>query len=141
MDSLSDNVCQRPPFASDCTVCQAIWQAFTHPDTQHEVDFGSFEEALSTKCLTHKPLIQAFTGIRGKKYRWPWSKTQDMGLRGLGNGSASIVETLGDNGGWAYTVMPTILVNKSSADHPGYGRIMNPDWVDLGLLKIGRAHV
>ncbi|KAF5579771.1 heterokaryon incompatibility protein [Fusarium pseudocircinatum] len=31
--------------------------------------------------------------------------------------------------------MPTILVNKSSADHPGYGRIMNPDWVDLGLLK------
>ena len=136
MASLLDTASKQPPFASDCTICQAIWRAFTHPGPGNEVNFGSFEEALSTKCLIHKSLIQAFTDIWEKEYRWPWPKTQDMGLRGSGGGFAKMVETLGNNGGLAFTVMSMILVNKTSpAAHPVYGRTMDPDSVDLDLLK------
>ncbi|KAI1017623.1 hypothetical protein LB504_003908 [Fusarium proliferatum] len=136
MSKLSENstgIMERP---SDCTTCQAIWQRFTGDEFTDEINLGSFEEALSTQCLTHKPLVQMFFDhiYAGGDYL----DSQDVGFdAGCEGHSVMFQETLsGYDKHFRGEVWNLLLVKKDSiTDHPGNGRILDSDWADLDILN------
>lgn len=118
-----------------CEVCQHIIQRLTETGSADSISFGSIEGALSTECLIHKPLIEAFVEFLGS----PASSlvgVDDMGLGSrpwAGPGECVYLTESVTNGGRNW---PLLLVNKSTVpDHPGTGRILDHNWADLNLLK------
>ncbi|POR31388.1 Uncharacterized protein TPAR_08365 [Tolypocladium paradoxum] len=121
---------------SDCKVCQDIWRRFADPESTHEVNLGSFADALSTQCSTHKPLAQSFIeslhmGDDDDEFGQP--KSDDVGIsKGFKGCSVTIHESISKLG----CAWNLLLVKKDSAPaHPGTGRILDPDWVDLDILR------
>ncbi|KAJ4246271.1 hypothetical protein NW762_013622 [Fusarium torreyae] len=120
-----------PKWLSDCTTCQAIWRRLTDDKYTDEINLGSFEEALSTQCSTHKPLIQSFFEYVCAEGDYPTSK--DVGFdEGYEGDSLQIRDTLS---GRRFESWGLLLVKKSVPDHPGTGRKLDPDWVDLDILN------
>ncbi|KAF7945254.1 hypothetical protein EAE96_010032 [Botrytis aclada] len=116
-----------------CEVCQHICRYFSRPDSVNLVNLGCITEALATECLTHKPLVQAFVDdMRSRKE--PWISMQEPGDLGI------ILRVLASSimireSKWGYC-WHLLLVRKESVPyHPGIGRIVNPDWVELDMLK------
>jgi len=122
---------------SSCKVCRDLWQRFADPEATHEIQFGSYDEALTTECPNHKPLVQRFTEFvrgldEGADSPRP-TRTDDLGIRkGSKESSVTIYQSVSELGYyWAL-----LLANRDSvSDHPGTGRILDPDWVDLNLVK------
>ncbi|CAI6094181.1 unnamed protein product [Clonostachys chloroleuca] len=137
MSPPSKNTEEYPTWASDCAACQTLWKRFVDPDCHDEVDFGSAEQALSTQCLAHKPLVQGFIDhMAGVK-----SKANLEGKRpaseniGIGNGSGPKI-TMYESITRLGVYWGLLLAHKDSVpDHPGTGRILDPDWVDVNILK------
>ena len=44
----------------DCKVCQDIWRGFADHNAIHKINLGSFEDALSSECSRHTPLVERF---------------------------------------------------------------------------------
>ncbi|XDG04010.1 hypothetical protein ABKA04_003625 [Annulohypoxylon sp. FPYF3050] len=119
----------------NCSICRALWHGLADIDVANNINFGSFDEALSSPCPIHTPLVQRF-----KDYcQQPNSIVENdtMASRDVGvvprskSHSASMYLSLSKLG----QVWKLLLVNKTSApNHPGNGRILNPDWADVDLL-------
>ncbi|KAH7116418.1 hypothetical protein EDB81DRAFT_873324 [Dactylonectria macrodidyma] len=106
-------------WASDCKACQTIWRRLTDPESStEEINFGSFKEALSTECPTHKPLLQSFNDYVGMRER-TFQKSESKDSLSMG--------------GYYWGLL---LVKKDSVpSHPGTGRVLDPNWADLDMLK------
>ncbi|KAM0421400.1 hypothetical protein ACHAPT_010754 [Fusarium lateritium] len=114
-----------PKWASDCVTCQTIWRRLTDPEFMDAINLGSHEEALSTSCPNHKLLVQKFTEYA--------EASNDIGFtEGEKGSSVEMFESISDLG-----VSWQLLLAKDSSipHHPGTGRVLDPDWVDLGMLK------
>ncbi|KAI0896574.1 heterokaryon incompatibility protein-domain-containing protein [Annulohypoxylon nitens] len=119
----------------NCNICRALWHGLADIDVANNINFGSFDEALSSSCPIHTPLGQRF-----KDYcQQPNSIVENdtMASRDVGvvprskSHSASMYLSLSKLG----QVWKLLLVNKTSVpNHPGNGRILNPDWADVDLL-------
>lgn len=120
----------------DCQICEDIWHSFVDPDTAPEVNFGSFQTAVSSGCPRHSPLVEHFReycssartgGIRDAE------TSEDVGWSpGSKGNSVQLTESISDLG----LFWGLLLVSRDAvADHPGNGRILHSDWVDLDLLK------
>ncbi|KAK7917985.1 hypothetical protein PG985_009859 [Apiospora marii] len=119
-----------PQWASDCTACQDIWNLFSDPKSAAAVNLGSFPEALSTSCPAHKPLVQAF---RSHVADCEDAETQDVGLVcGADGHSVEMVQSI-SHGGYVWHLL--LVKDASVESHPGTGRILDPDWANLGMLK------
>lgn len=122
-----------PQWASDCTICQDIWKLFSDRKSARAVNLGSFPEALSTPCPFHKPLVQAFYDyVADGTQAAP--DTQDVGLTcGADDGrSVSIVQSISKLGCvWDLLLVKNALVES----HAGIGRVLDPDWANLGMLQ------
>ncbi|KAF7948051.1 uncharacterized protein EAE97_003462 [Botrytis byssoidea] len=121
---------------SECETCQNIWRCFSQPNLANPVNLGYITEALATQCRTHKPLVQSFVDhVRSCEDPWSLSKQKqgDLGiLRRKLKSSVEITESI-SKGGFFWSLL---LVRKESVPHhPGIGRILNPDWVDLEMLN------
>lgn len=130
-----------PEWLGHCEPCQNIWRRLAQPHTTHDVNLGSSKEALATQCHTHKPLLQAFVGYvreiqqhcADPEHHLHDEKSTDVDIYYGSPGSS--VQMVGSNLelGWAWHLL---LVKKVSVPHhPGTGRILNPKWADVGLLK------
>lgn len=131
---------------TNCGVCQKIWQVFTTETSRTHVDFGSAEEATSTNCSDHTPLVKAFIDFLENQADH-WTKKGDPAtLHDLGIScfrqplpvhqarlvllEARISMTWGPLTQWEL-----LLENRSAIlDHPGQGCISNPNWVDIDKL-------
>lgn len=122
-------VSPNPLWASKCTVCQDIWKLFFDPESVQRVNLGSFEEALSTTCAAHKCLVEAFATHCGH----PNADTQDIGLISGGHTSSVHMTESISRGGQFWDLL--LVKDASEKSHPGKGRILDPDWVDLDMLK------
>ncbi|PHH92041.1 hypothetical protein CDD83_9159 [Cordyceps sp. RAO-2017] len=124
-------------FPAGCKICQDIWRRFADPHSTHQVNFGSPEQALSTSCPVHKPLVQRFIDEAlgdADEADGGRPKSRDMGIEGgpRDKGRAiSLVESLSGLGRYW-----NLLLVKKEADaaHPGTGRILDPCWVDIDVV-------
>lgn len=124
-----------PVKSSACQVCHDLMQMFEaskeRPLATETIVLGSFEEAMSTNCQQHKPLIQRFveychqSGTRQ-------TNSDDLGILFTG-GRPEIVESVSKLG----FTRSLVLANNSpsSTDHVRKGRIVDPEHIDLGILK------
>ena len=106
--------CKTPDWVASCEVCQAIWQRLTSDDKfEHTISLGSFEEALTTKCQNHKPLIEAFWEYTNDEEEEN-DKSGELRLEFDSGGGVVRLHEIGDHRGsvWSLT-----LVDKGS----GYG--------------------
>ncbi|KAK8017202.1 HET-domain-containing protein [Apiospora marii] len=119
-----------PQWASDCTICQDIWNLFSDPKSAPAVNLGSFPDALSTSCPAHKPLVQAF---HSHVADCEDAETQDVGLVcGADGHSVEMAQSI-SHGGYVWHLL--LVKDASVESHPGTGRILDPDWANLGMLK------
>lgn len=118
----------------ECESCRQIWRRLAQPESIHEINLGSIEDALATQCHTHKPLVLAFIEyMRRDLPMLPGFESGDVGIpRGYKGGSVRMSESV-HKGGRSWDLL---LVKKDAVpQHPGTGRILNPKWVDLGMLQ------
>ncbi|KLP07154.1 Uncharacterized protein LW94_6429 [Fusarium fujikuroi] len=121
-----------PPWTSGCPTCKAIWLQFADPESAAEINLGTYKEALSTTCQNHKTLLQRFIDCILSK-----GGTFDHRVIGFrkphrGN-SISLSQSLKGTG----HLWDLLLVKKDDVpDHPGNGRVLDTDWVDVETIKI-----
>ena len=114
----------------ECKVCQDIWRLFSQPHGAKKVVLGSLSEAMSSRCPRHTPLVERFRVECGEEESKKW---HDMGLIPQnGDSSVTMTESVTKLG----CFMNLLLVKQdSTVDHVGTGRVMDPDWADLDLVK------
>lgn len=136
VDTRSEEATQPPSVTSpECQVCRDLMQMFAaskdRPPTTTTIVLGSFEEALSTNCQRHKPLVEQFVEYcqRAGARR---TKSKDLGILFTGE-RPEIFESVSKLG----FGRSLVLANKSpsSTDHVGKGRIVDPEYIDLEILK------
>lgn len=115
---------------SNCQICHDLWRRFTDPKVTHPINLGSFKDATSSKCEIHTPLIEKFAEY------CEWAKSTDVGCFETASrdelSSVGLTQSL-SKGSWVWQIL---LVKKESVKgHPGIGRILDPNWVDLEILK------
>ena len=122
----------------DCKICHDIWRRLTDPKFKQKINFGSFKDVMSSKCSGHAPLAKAFVE-HCLKIRWTRIRDSiDIGIRAGYEGekasSVSLDETISKLGTFHHWSI--LLVHKDFIpEHPGLGRILNPDWVDISIAK------
>ncbi|KAH7223027.1 hypothetical protein BKA60DRAFT_668960 [Fusarium oxysporum] len=129
--TLADN---SPQWASGCPTCMAIWLQFSEPESAPDINLGSYEEALSTACPRHKELMQEFVHcIRSEEPNSQSFDRSDLGFRKPRQGfSISISQSVYGSG----HLWNLLLVKKDDVpQHPGNGRVLDTDWVDIGFIK------
>lgn len=118
-----------------CQVCHDLMQMFAasreRPPATTGIVLGSFEEAISTKCQRHKPLVERFVEYCQQPGQWR-TQSDDLGMLFTGEQPeiAASVSKLG-------SVLSLVLANKSplSTDPIRKGRIVDPMYMDLDMLK------
>lgn len=119
-----------PEWPGECEACRQIWRLFAQPESTHKLKLGSFEEVLATQCHTHGPLVQEFTEYLHE--RSPTTGSDGVGIYRSEEHSLTIKQSLSKS----CPIWSLLLMKKDSVPHhPGTGRILNPDWADLGMLK------
>jgi hypothetical protein len=125
-----------PTFAmGECQICDDIWQMFADPENAKEkVVLGSLDQALTSPCPKHKSILESLSAyvnnfdsstihtIYGPKHR----------------GSSASLTWLIDlrPNEWQVESRRVFLLKKEDiADHHGTAQILNPEWINLDLLK------
>ncbi|KAI1455344.1 heterokaryon incompatibility protein-domain-containing protein [Annulohypoxylon moriforme] len=118
-----------------CNICHAIWVALASTEVTDNIHLGALSEALSSPCSIHTPLIQRFKEV----CRQGWvNMTDDV----MATCDVSIVPRSKDRSASISLFLSKVgyvsrllLINRVFApDHPGNGRILDPDWSDVDLL-------
>lgn len=118
-----------------CQVCHDLMEMFAastdKPPSTTTIVFGSFDEAMSTNCQRHKPLVERFVEYFQQARTWG-RKSEDSGILFRG-GRPEIVESVSKLG----ICRGLVLANKSpsSSDPVRKGRIVDPDHMDLDILN------
>lgn len=113
----------------NCKICHDIWRRFANPVTTNEINLGSFEDATSSSCHRHGPLVEAFTVY----CRDSVTESSDMGIsKGYEGHGVCLIQSL-SKGGFVWDLL--LVKQESVQDHIGSGRILDPDWADLEVVK------
>lgn len=116
----------------DCEVCHYIWRGFADRDAIHKFNLGSFGDAVSLRCPGHTPLVESFRDFCNNRPSDLRRDPKDVGIRADEDGRVQLIESLSTGG--AYWNL--LLVQQHSLpNHIGTGRILDPDWVDLDIVK------
>nr|RBQ92307.1 hypothetical protein FVER53263_21009 [Fusarium verticillioides] len=111
-----------PQWASGCPTCKAIWLQFSDLEHASDITLGSSEEALSTTCPNHKVLLEKFNDC-----------VVSQGPHNEKFNNNSIVKFQKPRVGYHWSLL---LAKKDDVPgHPGNGRILDADWVDIEMIK------
>lgn len=122
---------------SDCAICRDLWKCFTDTDPPPKFKLNPAEKSQSSKCTRHMCLVQSFqeycrdTEDALPAYIKRNSSLDDMGIV-MKRGSPLLFEFIHGLGRrWELS----LLKNDSILNHPGIGRLLDFDWVDIDLVK------
>ena len=114
-----------------CKTCQMILNAFSDIDGSYDVDLGSVVDFTASDCAGHSPVFQMLIRDHGEEetfsgaYRFRLIKKQHRsGIRLF-----LLNEELESN------VQLELVARQDIPNHPGRGRILDPDWIDTNLLR------
>lgn len=115
---------------SACKFCQDIWRRFTDRNPEYDAfDIGRSESVESSKCPRHAPLMEAF---RHSCH----ASSEDMDDMGsMVGGYGGPVELRETRSGYGLFWELLLVRQDCVRDHVGTGRILDPDWVDLDIVK------
>jgi hypothetical protein len=117
-----------PDKFSDCEICQGIWHQLLNHERTERFAIGIFEHGLSSKCQRHVPLLEAFREHCRTSNPENAEHANVVGFWGQG----CLIESVSHGG----LIWGLLLVNQNSVpDHPGIGRVLDPDWCDLDTVK------
>lgn len=122
-----------PDTLLDCKVCHDIWCAFTAGKVVHNIKLGSFEDAVSSKCPRHTPLVEHFRDYC-IIHHGDISNLNDVGISGVTG--ITLTKSL-SRGGLLWDLL--LLKQDCIPNHVGTGRILDPDWVDLDIVKLWKS--
>ncbi|KAH7186267.1 heterokaryon incompatibility protein-domain-containing protein [Fusarium flagelliforme] len=133
-----DEVCETeapaiysPRWVDDCSTCKAIWHLFADPENAPRVHLGTYEKALSTTCPNHRPLVQNFVDFLNSEE--DLNEDDEIGFSPPPKGASVVITQSFSDGGY---VRHLLLVERDNVDnHPGIGRLLNPDFADLETVK------
>ena len=115
-----------------CKVCHDIWRGFADHNATVEINLGSFKDAVLSECPRHTPLVERFRDYchDGKDMT---RDSYDVGIcAGKWGPNIRFLESI-SKGGRYWSLL--LVKQKLAPDHVGIGRILDPDWVDLGIVK------
>lgn len=121
---------------SSCEICSNLWQLFSDPKAEKKIiDLGTFDDALASPCPEHTRIIRDFEKqCNSSKLVAPLEASSTVEFLGGGPGRSTTLT--------AYcTKSPDRRWNLIAAkrdnvtDHPGVGRILDPDWMDLDIVN------
>lgn len=117
---------------STCKICDDIWARLSDPTAEQEVNFGHLDEAVEVACSRHVPLVKAFREYSSTRESFS-NGAADAGLtKGYAGHSVTLTQSISKLG----LVWHLLLVNRPEvAGHPGTGRILDPDWIDIETVK------
>lgn len=117
---------------SDCQTCNDILLRFTDPSINHDINLGSFNEALNSQCPRHTPLIEAFQDHCGAEPPSRVHKSQDVGIRSSENASVVLYKSISKLG----LFFRLLLKHRPDVQgHAGTGRVLDCKWVDLDIVN------
>ena len=119
---------------SDCKTCDEILLRFADSSTNHDINLGSFDEALSSQCPRHRPLIKAFKDHCGARPPSHGRESQDVGIQSSGrkNTTVTLYESISRLG----LFFGLLLKNRPDVpNHAGTGRVLDSNWVDLDIVN------
>ena len=121
-----------PDTLSDCKICHDIWHGFADHNATIEINLGSFNDAVHSGCPRHTPLVERFRDYchdGNERTR----DSADVGFcKGKWGDDVTLIESISQGGSY----WSLLLVKQTSVrDHVGTGRILDPDWADLGIVK------
>lgn len=132
MSDTSQAVYKDPDWVASCETCRAVWRRLISDDKfGYSIKLGSFQEALSTPCPHHQPLVKAF-------YECSKDLTENMMSRKLEIqlGTAGYIVYLdGTSDGYGFVWSLALIDQPSIPRHPGTVRTLHPEWADLGVLN------
>lgn len=132
-DEHSEDTAQ--PLPPECQVCHDLMDMFAaskdKPPPTTTIVLGSSEEAISTNCQRHKPLVDRFVEYCQNAGAWDM-KSEDLGILFSG-GRPAMIESISKRG----RGQSLVLANKShsSNDHVRKGRIVDPEYIDLEIMR------
>lgn len=109
---------------ASCQICNDIVKALTGNGPGGSINLGSFDQAEASGCPTHTPLLQAFQDLRDLPDH------DEVELMTAKNGRSASLRRAGGGPYW-----DLVLVKRDNKGHVGTGRILDPDWADLGIIK------
>lgn len=110
----------------DCQTCSQLWRMLTEPDPLGSIDLGSKEDAASTSCQVHGPLVRGFCEFLD-------GESSDVGfvrLDAVGS-PVKLFQSI-EKMGIVWDLLP--VAKDSVPSHPGTGRIPNPERADLEVV-------
>ena len=113
----------------DCKVCRDIWRGFADPNATYNIKLGSLKDAVSSECPGHTPLVERFRDVCLNVV----FNTRDLDDVGISVGKTEERVLSLSTGGASWSLL--LAKQDSVPDHVGTGRILDPDWVDLDIVK------
>ncbi|KIW03789.1 uncharacterized protein PV09_05092 [Verruconis gallopava] len=122
-----------PPQFAGCGICRTLRGYFENGGSSGSINCGPIEDARNTECLSHGPLLNSFYDYCNINSRLNDSP-DDVGFLASGRGtSVQIVQSISKLGlFWNLS----LVHNENIPDHPGIGRILDDDWIDLDVIKL-----
>ncbi|KAF5643122.1 heterokaryon incompatibility protein [Fusarium sp. NRRL 52700] len=124
-----------PQWASDCPICKAIWIQLSDPESASDINLGSSEEALSTKCPNHKVLLEKFNDyvVSQGPHSEEFNNNSIVEIQKPRKDYSTNISQLSSKGGYWWSLL---LAKKNDVPgHPGNGRILDRDWADVETVK------
>lgn len=109
---------------ASCQTCNDIVKAFTANETRPRINLGSFQQAKASGCPAHTPLLQQFQGLRDLP------DSDEVEMITSTEDSSVCLRRAGAGPYW-----DLVLVKKDQRGHVGTGRILDPEWADVSLIK------
>ncbi|KAK1655258.1 heterokaryon incompatibility protein-domain-containing protein [Colletotrichum phormii] len=128
--------------AADCNICHRIWTFLeTSPSNGDRdpvtlgpfdyVNLGSFEEALSSKCSRHLPLVKSFHNFCNQRRPLFGRNPADIDIKFQRPGVLTFEESTSTGVQYANFLL---LKRESIPNHPGIARILDPEWIDTSVV-------
>ncbi|PHH80288.1 hypothetical protein CDD80_2129 [Ophiocordyceps camponoti-rufipedis] len=120
---------------TDCQVCLDIWRHFVDPESAQKVIFGSSQDAHSILCSVHGPLAKDFVDYvkTCHEHEQHQIDSNDVGLLPRGQGSSVWLTESNSKLGIVWSLL--LVRRENILGHPGTGRLLDPEWVDLDIIK------
>lgn len=118
---------------NDCDVCSRLQQLFSATRDEKPIDLGDWDEALKSPCPDLTEIIKAFRAHTEGRGLDISSETSDVGFLPREGDSVTLTQSVTKLGAcWELL----LVQNDEQPDHPGTGRLLNPDWVDLQIANV-----